>query len=167
MTVGIIVAIIAAILVIAVAAAVMPRRRGERGAAAAELRQLGLHRLDASAREYYVDNWTHVQGSFVDAPGMALESADSLVSQLLHDIGYPADDEQRLLRLLSVEHAPTVPAYRAARAVNDRRSAGGADVGTESMRVAVNGYDALFQVLVAAYSAPSDAATAQPRTEAA
>jgi hypothetical protein len=166
MTVGIIVAIIAAIVITAVAAAVMARRRGGRGAAA-EVRRLDLRPLSPPAREYYAENWTHVQGSFVDAPGMALESADSLVSRLLQDIGYPTDDEQRLLRLLSVEHAPAVPAYREARAVNEKRSAGVKDVDTESMRVAVNGYDALFQDLMANHSGPSDATAALHRTEVA
>lgn len=167
MTVGIIVAIIAAILIIALLAAAVARRRGGGVTAAAELSQLDLHSLSASEREYYVDDWTHIQGSFVDTPGMALDSADNLLTQLLQNIGYPTDDEQRLLRLLGVQHGPDVPAYSEARAVREKRRAGATDVDTESLRVAVNSLDALFQDLVSAHSGPSDTATRLHGAEAA
>src|SRR5882762_3862456 len=104
MTVG----IIAAILIIAaavVAVAARNRRGGGRRVADAELSQLALRSLSASEREYYLEDWVHIQGSFVDAPGPALDSADTLVGQLVQDVGYPVDDEQKLLRLLSVRHA--------------------------------------------------------------
>jgi hypothetical protein len=153
MTVG----IIAAILIIAAAFVVARSRRGfGPGAAQAELNQLDLHPLNASEREYYLDDWVHVQGSFVDSPAMALDSADTLVGQLLQNVGYPTDDEQRLLRLLSVRHDANVAAYREARAVHDKRKAGAADVDTETIRLALNGYDDLFQDLVSTHSAPAD-----------
>jgi len=158
MTVGIIVAIIAAILII-VAAVVVIRRRDGRGSAAAELSRLDLRPLSASEREYYVDDWTAIQGSFVDSPGAALDSADNLVTQLLLNIGYPTDDEQRLMRLLAVRHGSKVPAYGEARAVREKRRAGATDLDTESLRVAVVGLDGLFQDLVAEHSGPSDTAT--------
>lgn len=158
MIVGIIVVIIAAILIIA---AVLAARRGSgRGSAQAELSRLPLRPLSASEREYYLDDWVHVQGSFVDAPGTALESADTLVGQLLQNVGYPTDDEHRLLRLLSVRHAGNVEAYREARAVHEKRKAGAADVGTETMRIALNGYDDLFQDVVATHKGPDDGAPA-------
>lgn len=158
MTVGIIVVIIAAILIIAAVAFAARRSSGSgRGAAAAELSRLPLRPLSTSEREYYLDDWVHVQGSFVDAPAMALDSADTLVAQLLQNVGYPTDDDQRLLRLLSVRHAANVQAYREARAVHDKRKAG-ADVGTETIRIALNGYDDLFQDLMATHKGPTDEA---------
>jgi hypothetical protein len=153
MTVGIIVVIIAAILIIAAVA--YARRGSGRGAAEAELSRLPLRPLSASEREYYLDDWVHVQGSFVDAPAMALDSADTLVGQLLQNVGYPTDDDQRLVRLLSVRHAEHVTAYREARAVHDKRKAG-ADVDTETIRIALNGYDDLFQDLLAAHKGSAD-----------
>lgn len=163
MTVGIIVAIIAAIVIIALAAA-WYRRRG--GGADAELRQLDMRSLTSSEREYYLDDWVHIQGSFVDSPSVALDSADTLVGKLLQDVGYPTDDDSRLVRLLSVRHAPSVPAYREARAVHAKRNGGESDVDTESLRVALNGYDGLFQDVVSAHTASSDVATRQHEAEA-
>ena len=155
MTVGIIVVIIAAILIIA-AVVLAARRRTGHGAAEAELSQLPLRPLSASEREYYLDDWVHVQGSFVDSPAMALDSADTLVGQLLQNVGYPTDDEQRLLRLLSVRHAVNVAAYREARAVHGKRKAGATDVDTETIRIALNGYDDLFQDLLTTHKGTAD-----------
>jgi len=154
MIVGIIVVIIAAILIIA--AVVAARRGSGRGSAQAELSRLPLRPLSASEREYYLDDWVHVQGSFVDAPGTALESADTLVGQLLQNVGYPTDDEHRLLRLLSVRHGGNVEAYREARAVHEKRKAGAAEVDTETMRIALNGYDDLFQDVMATHKGQAD-----------
>jgi len=157
MTVGIIVAIIAAILIIVAALVVARNRRdGGRGAVEAEFNRLALRPLTTSEREYYLDDWTHIQGSFIDAPGTALSSADTLVGQLLQNVGYPTDDDQKLERLLSVRHAANLSAYRDARAVHAKQTAGATDVDTESLRVALNGYDDLFQDLVTTHSAPAD-----------
>jgi hypothetical protein len=165
MIVGIIVVIIAAILIIA-AVAYAARRRGGRGAAEAELSRLPLRPLSASEREYYLDDWVHVQGSFVDAPGTALDSADTLVSQLLQNVGYPTDDDHRLLRLLSVRHGGNVEAYREARAVHAKRKAGATDLDTETIRIALIGYDDLFQDLVATHAgAADDVAVDQARAD--
>lgn len=78
MTVGIIVAIV----IIATAAAVVARRRNA-ATPAAELKQLDLNTLNAADRDDHLEGWMHIQGSFVDAPAVSLESADNLVSHLV------------------------------------------------------------------------------------
>jgi hypothetical protein len=49
-----------------------------------------------------------------------------------------------------------VSAYREARAVHDKRKAGASDVSTETIRIALNGYDDLFQDLLATHRGPAE-----------
>lgn len=161
---GIIVAIIIVIVVAAIAAWYL---RGGRGSARAELRRLDLRSLSPSERDTYLEDSVHVQGSFVDDPAVALDSADTLVGRLLRDIGYPTDDEEKLLRLLSVRYERDVRAYQEARAVHTKSGDGAADVDTETMRIAMNGYNAVFQDLLSTHSAPADTVERVHETEGA
>src|SRR4051794_5387726 len=95
------------------------RREAERDLAARqeEHDQLELRPLNEATCQRYRDEWVAVQAKFVDAPAVALSEADSLVTRLLDDRGYPTDGFDDQARLLSVEHAHVIEDYREAHAV--------------------------------------------------
>jgi hypothetical protein len=138
---------------------------GDRREAEREMHDLARERdgldikpLDPDARERYVAVWGQVQAQFVDEPQTALESANTLVGQVMRDRGYPVDDFERRADLITVDHPGVVDHYRAAHDVQVRSSEGG--VTTEEQRVAFVHYRELFAELVevgAADRADSDA----------
>lgn len=124
------------------------RRDAERDLAARkeEHAQLELQPLTPAARERYTTSWAQVQSRFVDAPSLALHEGDTLVTQLMAERGYPADDFDTKARMLSVENAQVLDRYRAAHEVElasrDQRA------GTEEVRHALIDLRAVFEQLV-------------------
>jgi hypothetical protein len=128
---------------------------GDQRAAERELtdRQRRLDRfeiraLEPAARERYLERWRALQRSFVDRPDVAVGEADALVQQVMHDRGYPVDEdfEQRAADI-SVEHPLVVENYRAAHAISVR--AGNGQASTEQRRQAMVHFRALFDDLLA------------------
>jgi hypothetical protein len=173
MSTGAIVAIIVVILVIAallIAFATTTRRRrlrnrfgpeydravsehDNRREAEAELaqrerrvRELDIRPLSPAARAQYSSEWTAVQEQFVDAPQAAVTGAQTLVSAVLQDRGYPTDTYDQEVADLSVEHAATLDHYRAAHDISQQAEAGTAS--TEDLRQAMIHYRALFAELL-------------------
>lgn len=107
---------------------------------------LELRSLDESTRQKHRDDWQRIQGSFVDDPGGAVEHADSLVTSIMRDRGYPLDDFDQRAADISVEHPRVVENYREARRVHDAQRAGSA--GTEDLRGAVTAYRNLVEALL-------------------
>jgi hypothetical protein len=107
--------------------------------------------LAAADRERYVERWGVAQRRFVDEPEAAVGEAHLLVQQVMHDRGYPVDDdfEQRAADV-SVEHPEVVENYRAANSISLRAQRGQAN--TEQLRQAMVHFRALFDDLLA----PSD-----------
>jgi hypothetical protein len=124
------------------------RRQAERELAdrASERDQLELRPLTAAARARYADEWHDVQARFVDAPSASLSDADELVTRVMRDRGYPADEFDKQARLVSVDHPAIVENYRAAHAVFLRDQQGNAE--TEELRGAVVYYRSLFEELL-------------------
>jgi hypothetical protein len=118
---------------------------------------LKLRALSAADRERYAAAWQRVQIGFVDDPRTALDDADQLVTELLDARGYPADDANERLALLSVGHARALDGYRAARLAGERVRTDGASVSTEDLREAVLRYRTLFQELLTPPDAAADA----------
>jgi hypothetical protein len=127
---------------------------GGRRAAESELRErarrhdsLDIRPLDPAARDRYLRAWTHVQEQFVDDPRSAVSEAGQLLTAVMTDRGYPADedDEQRVADL-SVEHGRTLNRYRSAHDVSVRAGRDGAS--TEELRNAMVDYRALFHELL-------------------
>jgi len=127
---------------------------GGRRTAESELRErerrhdsLDIHALDPAARDRYLGEWTHVQEQFVDDPRSAVAGAGQLLTAVMTDRGYPADedDEQRIADL-SVEHSHTLNRYRSAHDVSARAGRDGAS--TEELRNAMVDYRALFHELL-------------------
>lgn len=103
--------------------------------------------------QYYRTSWDHVQAGFLDSPAIALSGAEQLIGNLLGARGYPTDDRDERVALLSVEHAKTVTAYRDAVQLTERVRDNAAAVSTEDMRNALMQYRQVFDELL------TDAAT--------
>jgi hypothetical protein len=170
----IVVIVVAAILVVVEAslvggAAAMRRRRlrerfgpeydravtehGSRREAEADLtererhvRELHIRPLSPAARSQYVSEWTAVQEQFVDAPQAAVTGAQTLVSAVMEDRGYPTQPYDQTLADLSVEHANTLDHFRAAHDISQNAAAGAAS--TEDLRQAMIHYRTLFAELL-------------------
>ncbi len=172
MSAGAIVAIVIVIIVVAAVLVVLAanrRRRlrerfgpeydravsehGSRRQAEAELaqrerhvRELDIRPLSAAARSQYMSEWTAVQEQFVDAPQAAVTGAQTLVSAVMEDRGYPTQPYDKTLADLSVEHASTLDHLRAAHDISQNAAAGAAS--TEDLRQAMIHYRALFAELL-------------------
>ena len=173
MSTGAIVAIVVVVIVVAavVVAVMMANRRrrlkerfgpeydravterGSRREAEAELagrerhyRELDIRPLSPAARAQYSSEWTAVQEQFVDAPQAAVTGAQTLVSAVMEDRGYPTQPYDQTLADLSVEHASTLDHFRAAHDISQNAAAGTAS--TEDLRQAMIHYRALFAELL-------------------
>jgi len=190
MTVGAIVAVIVVVIIVAailVAVSAANRRRrlrerfgpeydravtehGSRREAESELagrerhvRDLDLRPLSPAARSQYTSEWTAVQEQFVDAPQAAVTGAQTLVSAVMQDRGYPTQPYDQTLADLSVEHAKTLDHFRAAHDISQNAAAGTAT--TEDLRQAMIHYRALFAELLGEPAARPDAkASGDPAT---
>lgn len=107
---------------------------------------LQLRELTPAARDRYTSEWTAVQTTFVDAPVEALTQADTLVTRLMAERGYPTEDFDEQARLLSVEHGQVLEGYRAAHEVElasrEKRAT------TESIRRAMLDFRQVFEDLM-------------------
>jgi hypothetical protein len=104
--------------------------------------------LAPAARERYLERWAATQRQFVDDPEAAVGEAHVLVQEVMHDRGYPVDEdfEQRAADV-SVEHPDVVENYRAAHSISLRAHQGRA--GTEQLRQTMVHFRALFDDLLA------------------
>lgn len=103
--------------------------------------ELDLRPLDAQDRRRYLQEWSAVQAAFVENPGRAVDDADSLVTRVLADRGYPTGSFEDRLDTLSVEHAQTLDRYRQAHEITLAHRRG--EASTEQLRRAVVHYRAL------------------------
>ena len=92
------------------------RREAEAELAGRErhVRELDIRPLSPSARTQYMSEWTAVQEQFVDAPQAAVTGAQTLVSAVMKDRGYPTEPYDQTVADLSVEHVSTLEHFRAA-----------------------------------------------------
>jgi hypothetical protein len=129
-------------------------RAGDRRAAESELagrakerRELEIVALDPAVQSRYRDEWRQTQATFVDDPAGATRSADELVSRVMHDRGYPVDDDfDHQAAAVSVDHPRVVENYRAAHAVFRANERGLAS--TDDLRQAFVHYRSLFAELL-------------------
>jgi hypothetical protein len=128
-------------------------RSGSKNEAEAELAdrrkrhsQLDLKSLDPQTRERFRGDWKQIQGEFVDDPGGAVDKADSLVTTIMRERGYPVDDFDQRVDDISVEHPRVVENYREARRVRDAHRNGTTE--TEDLRGAVTSYRSLVDALL-------------------
>lgn len=132
------------------------------------VRQLDIKPLTPTARAQYASEWSVVQEQFVDAPQAAVTGAQTLVTAVMKDRGYPTEAFDQTVADLSVEHAATLDHFRAAHDISQRATAGTAS--TEELRQAMIHYRALFTELLGqpgnsasnAAAAAAEPGTAQP-----
>jgi hypothetical protein len=118
------------------------RRRKKRHAA------LELHTISAEDQAYYATTWEHLQAEFLDDPSLALTDAERLVAKVLEARGYPGEDVEEQLALLSVEHAHSLAGYRTAQQVSRRALEDPTRIPTEELRQAMLSYLTLFNELL-------------------
>ena len=107
---------------------------------------LDLHPLPPEARDRYQTRWDEMQSHFVDRPQVAVADADSMITQVMRDLGYPVDNFESNAWLISVEHANVVAKYREGHEIYTKTVEGSAT--TEDLRQAVLAYRALFEELM-------------------
>jgi hypothetical protein len=102
---------------------------------------LGIHELSPEQQASYRGDWTAVQERFVDAPAEAVAAADTLIWNVMHDRGYPADDRSASMDALSVYHARALESYRQTSGLRTESAS------TEQLREAMIRYRGLFEDL--------------------
>lgn len=110
--------------------------------------RLDIRHLEPAARDRYTQRWETVQSEFVDRPGEALDEADRLVTDVMHDRGYPVEDFGARAELVAADHPRVVEHYRAAHAARQAHRARPGNSDTEELRQAFVHYRALFDELV-------------------
>ncbi|MGH3186634.1 MAG: hypothetical protein ACRDPY_24520 [Streptosporangiaceae bacterium] len=122
------------------------RRKADADLAARQRRvsELGIHPLTAEQQASYAGDWTAVQERFVDAPAQAVTEAGNLISDVMRDRGYPADNRDASMEALSVNHGRVLDGYRQAQDVDGSTDS----VSTEELREAMIRYRALFDDLI-------------------
>lgn len=108
--------------------------------------KLQIRPLPAQDRMAFADRWRDTQEVFVDRPSLAVQQADALVAQVMHQRGYPVGDFETQARDVSVDHGHVVEEYRAAHDISERNERGEAT--TEELRQAMVHYRALFDDLL-------------------
>jgi hypothetical protein len=138
---------------------------GGRRAAEASLRdrakrrdELEIRELPPEARSQFADRWRDVQSGFVDDPGRAVDDADGLVQEVMRQRGYPVDEFDERLEMVSVDHPELAENYRVAHAIQRRSGSDSASV--DDLREAFQRYRALFDDLLAERAGDRDDADA-------
>jgi len=132
------------------------RRDAERDLRERETRheQLDIRELSPAAASRYQEQWLLVQQRFVDEPAQAVTDAQSLVTTVMRERGYPTGDGDERESMLSVDHADVMDRYRAATGIEAASRTGKAS--TEQLRQATQHYRALFERLLGdAQAAPA------------
>jgi hypothetical protein len=147
-------------------------QRGSRLRAEAELtrrvrrvRRLEIRPLSDEARARYSVQWAGLQEEFVDRPKDAVSASRVLVTAVLKERGYRADDRDQVLADLSVGHSGALEHYRAGGQLSQSGAAGSAS--TEDLRQAMIHYRAVFLELLGEPSnVPDTAAASSPVSDA-
>lgn len=107
---------------------------------------LQIRPLETAKVERYNSEWRVVQNLFVDAPGEALSRADSLLTNVMEDRGYPVKDFEERAAVVSVDHPGIIEEYRRAQGISKANLQGRAT--TEDLRRAMIDYRSLFERMV-------------------
>lgn len=109
-------------------------------------RHLQIRDMSPPEVRRYAHEWRAVQSRFVDDPSGAVEDAETLVTRLLRDRGYPTEDFEQQAADVSVDHAATVGGYRQAHGA--LLSAARGDAATDDLRQAMVHYRELVEQLL-------------------
>lgn len=106
-----------------------------------------IHDLEPAAREAYTEEWLALQQRFIDEPGQTVAEADGLVQTVMRERGYPVDDFDERIEMVSVDHPELTENYRVAHAIQLRSEQDEAT--TDDLREAFQRYRSLFAELLA------------------
>jgi hypothetical protein len=131
------------------------------------VQRLRIRPLNASARAEYAAEWRTVQEGFVDQPMHAVIDGQDLLTSVMKERGYPAEDPDQIAADLSVTHAATLDHYRAAQEI--RTDARRGDASTEDLRQALIHLRVVFGELLGNPddAEPAEVASGEPRVLAA
>jgi hypothetical protein len=104
---------------------------------------LDIRPLAPATADRYATEWRDVQARFVDSPEGALNQADTLITSVMRERGYPMDDFDQRSADISVDHPDVVQDYRAAHAISLANDHGAAS--TEDQRQGMVHYRSLFE----------------------
>ena len=108
--------------------------------------ELEIHDLSPAAATRYQEQWQLVQQQFVDAPAQSVHDAQTLVTTVMRERGYPTDTEDERTAMLSVDHSDVMDNYRSATDIDQHGQSGTAT--TEDLRQAMQHYRTLFDRLL-------------------
>jgi len=127
--------------------------QGDRRAAESELRErikrrdeLEIRDLEPDARDAYAEEWLLVQQRFIDAPAETVAEADGLVQTVMRERGYPVDDFDERIEMVSVDHPDLAENYRVAHAIQLRSEE--QEASTDDLRDAFQRYRSMFAELL-------------------
>ncbi len=105
-----------------------------------------IRKLEPEEREQFLKKWKTIRADFVNDPGVEVEEADRVITEIMLARGYPMTQFDQRVENLSVNHPEVVSLYRQAHsvAVKNRQS----NVNTEELRQAMLKYQALFDELL-------------------
>lgn len=112
--------------------------------------KLDIRPLEPQQRERYTQEWRQVQADFVDQPYEAVARADTLVTQVMRERGYPMENFDQHANDLSVDYPELVDNYRGAHAIATRQKS----ASTEELRQAMLHYRNLFDELLGRQAQP-------------
>jgi hypothetical protein len=107
-----------------------------------EHEDLELRPLSPATQKRYLDEWRQAEVRFVSDPRDATRTAESLVLRALEERGYPREDDNRLVALVSVDHPHVAERYRHGHAMLDTVDGGGS---TENLRKAMLDFRAVLE----------------------
>ena len=108
--------------------------------------ELDIHPLTPEQHDKFAARWRSVQTAFIDNPSAALNDAEHLVTEVMHEQGYPVEDFDQRAADVSVDHPTVVGSYRRAHRIYLDQHNG--EVDTEHQRDAFVHYRALFEQLL-------------------
>jgi hypothetical protein len=103
--------------------------------------------LTEEQKAQYEARWSAAQARFVDEPPAAVDDAETLITQVMKERGYPMDDFHTRADMIMVDHPEIVQHYRSAHESHERHRASG-QLETEDLRVAFTHYRKLFHALM-------------------
>lgn len=108
-----------------------------------ERESLTLRDLPPATRDRYLDEWRQAEVRFVSDPRDATRAAERLVVRALHERGYPdADDDGKLVSLVSADHPDIAERYRHGQAMLEHVDGAAS---TESLRKAMLDFRAVLE----------------------
>jgi hypothetical protein len=108
---------------------------------------LEIRDLDPDVLRAYADQWREVQERFIDEPQQTVADADTLVQKVMRERGYPVDEFDERIDMVSVDHPELAENYRVAHATQVRT--GQEEASTDELRDAFQRYRSLFTELLA------------------